>query len=205
MQNDSVADARFPRRFDPETAEAARVELLVTPEGGASRLVSTIDAADDRVFVVTPRAGDDSDLLAAVLRAADRGVETRVLLSNAWYDERRNENLTAKLNARAAARDVPLAVRIAEPRSRYGKIHAKGVVADDTVIVGSLNWNRQAATENREVLLAIESPRLADYFARVYAADWRGGSVFLPVTLVGAVVAALLGAGWLGTQKVGFA
>ncbi|WP_430505992.1 phospholipase D-like domain-containing protein [Haloparvum sp. PAK95] len=204
LQNDSRAAAGFPDRFGPLSAEPERVELLVTPEGGRSRMISIVDDADERVFVVVPRAGDDSELLAAVLRAADRGVRTRILLSNAWYDERENENLTAKLNARAVARDVPLTVSIAEPRSRYGKVHAKGVVADDTVVVGSLNWNRQAATENREVLLAIESPRLADYFARVFAADWRGGSVFLPFTLVGAVAAALLGAGWLGRRKVSF-
>lgn len=204
LQNDSRAVADFPDRFGPATAEPERVELLVTPEGARSRMVSIVDDADDRVFVVVPRAGDDSELLTAVLRAADRGVRTRVLLSNAWYDERENENLTAKLNARAAARDVPLSVKVAEPRSRYGKVHAKAVVADDTAVVGSLNWNRQAAAENREVLLAIRSPQLADYFARVYAADWRGGSVFLPFTLVGAVAAALLGAGWLGRRKVCF-
>ncbi|MFB6234833.1 MAG: phospholipase D-like domain-containing protein [Halopenitus sp.] len=204
LQNDSRATADFPDRFGPVSANPQRVELLVTPEGARSRMVSIIDDADERVFVIIPRAGDDSELLAAVLRAADRGVRTRVLLSNAWYDERENENLTKKLNARAAARDVPLTVSIAEPRRRYGKVHAKGVVADDTVVVGSLNWNRQAATENREVLLAIRSPQLADFFARVYAADWRGGSVFLPVTLVGAVAAALLGAGWLGRRKVSF-
>ena len=204
LQNDSVAAADFPNRFAPVTAEPERVELLVTPEGARSRTVSIVDDADDRVFVIVPRVGDDSELLDAVLRAADRGVRTRLLLSNAWYDARENENLTAKLNARAAARDVPLTVSVAEPRSRYGKVHAKGIVVDDTVVVGSLNWNRQAATENREVLLAVRSPELADYFARVYAADWRGGSVFLPFTLLGAVAAALLGAGWLVRQNVSF-
>ncbi|ELZ93568.1 phospholipase D-like domain-containing protein, partial [Haloferax sulfurifontis] len=56
---------------------------------------------------------------------------------------------------------------------RYGAIHAKGVVADDTALVGSLNWNRHSARENREVVLALSDPAAAAYFREAFAADWR--------------------------------
>jgi len=77
-------------------------------------------------------------------------------------------------------------------------------VIDDTAVVGSLNWNEQAATENREVLLAVESAAVADFYARTYAADWRGGGVHLPVGLVGGLLASLAGAGVVARREVAF-
>jgi phosphatidylserine/phosphatidylglycerophosphate/cardiolipin synthase-like enzyme len=49
------------------------------------------------------------------------------------------------------------------------------VVADDTVLVGSLNWNRHSSRENREVVVALESETVARYYRKVFEADWRGG------------------------------
>jgi len=96
-------------------------------------------------------------------------------------------------------------LRVAEPRGRYGKVHAKGLVVDDAVVVGSLNWNAHAARENREVLVAVESRVLADHFARVFTADWRGGSALLPAGLFGGFAAALAGALLLARREVTFA
>ncbi|WP_233255087.1 phospholipase D-like domain-containing protein [Halopenitus persicus] len=200
------ANGTYPSRFDPHRTTASNVELLLAPENAADEIVDRIDAADDRVLVTVPRtAGPEWRLLEAVIRAAERGVESRVLLSNAWYDAEGNEALAARLNDRAADESIPLSVAVTEPRSRYAKIHAKGLVADDDVVVGSLNWNPSAATRNREVLVAFESSSAADYFHAVFAADWRGGSVQFPIGLTGGL-AAVGGAAWaLIRREVSFA
>ena len=195
-----VANGSYPTRFEAPTPRAAEVELLTTPGNAADRLVARIDAADDRVLALVPRTGGpDNRLVRALRRAADRGVDVHLLLSNAWYDREENRALAEALA------DEPIAVAVAEPRGRYGKVHAKGVVIDDAAVVGSLNWNAGAATENREVLLAVESEAVADFYARAYAADWRGGGVHLPVGFAGGLAVVVAGAGLVARREVTFA
>ncbi len=189
----------YPSRFDPLVETPADVELLTAPGNAANRLVERIDAADDRVLAIVPRTGGPAGrIVRALRRAADRGVDTHLLVSNAWYDREENRLLVESLA------DEPIDVAVAEPRGRYGKVHAKGLVIDDTAVVGSLNWNEGAATENREVLLAVESGDVADFYARTYAADWRGGGVHLPVGLLAGLLATLAGAGVVARREVAF-
>jgi phosphatidylserine/phosphatidylglycerophosphate/cardiolipin synthase-like enzyme len=170
------AEGSYPSRFEPTTTTAAEVQVLTAPGNAESALVGVVDGADERVDVIQPSVGRrDGPLLRATVRAAERGVEVRVLVSGAWYVAEENAALVAWLNGVAERRDLPLTARVAEPAGRYEKIHAKGVVVDDTVVVGSLNWNENAVSENREVVLAIRSEALATYFRESFAADWRGG------------------------------
>ena len=199
LTTESGSRSAYPSRFDPPTAAPADVELLTAPGNAADRVVDRIDAADDRVLAVVPRTGGaDERIVRALRRAADRGVDVHLLLSGEWYDREENRALAERLA------DEPIAVAVADPRGRYGKIHAKGLVIDDTAIVGSLNWNEQAATENREVLLAVENAGVADFYAQTYAADWRGGGVQLPVGFVGGLLATMVGAGLVARREIAF-
>jgi phosphatidylserine/phosphatidylglycerophosphate/cardiolipin synthase-like enzyme len=117
----------------------------------------------------------DHPFTRAAFDAARRGVEVRFLLSGAWYVHEENEVTAAWLNRRAKRENLPLEARVADPGGRFEKVHAKGVVADDTVLVGSLNWNRHASRENREVVVALDGAAAADYYRESFAADWRGG------------------------------
>lgn len=194
------ANGSYPTRFEPRAATTTDVELLTTPGNAADRLVARIDAADDRVLGVVPRTGGpDNRIVRALRRAADRGVDVHLLLSGAWYDWEENRALAEELA------DEPIEVAVSEPRGRFGKVHAKGLVVDDTAVVGSLNWNEGAATENREVLLAVESRSVAEFYARTYAADWRGGGIHLPIGSLGGLATAVVGAGVLARREIAFA
>lgn len=195
------ANGTYPTRFEPPTTPATtEVALLTAPGNAEDRIVARVDAADDRVLAVVPRVdGPDGRIVRALRRAADRGVDVHLLLSDAWYDREDNQALAETLSAE------PIAVAVAEPRGRYEKVHAKGLVVDDTAVVGSLNWNPSAATENREVVIAIESAPVADYYARTYAADWRGGGVHLPLGLAGGVCVAVAAAVAVARRRVAFA
>ena len=190
----------YPARFSPPSATTADVELLTAPDNAGDRIVARVDAADERILAVVPRTGGpDGRIVRALRRAASRGVDVHLLLSNAWYDRDRNRALLEALS------DEPIVVAIAEPRSRYEKVHAKGLVIDDTAIVGSLNWNEGATTRNREVLLAVENAAVADFYARTYAADWRGGGVHLPVGLLAGLSATFGAAAVVTRREVAFA
>ena len=176
----------YEQRFEPTSVPVQRTELLVTPDNAQERLLTVLDGADDRIAVVQPTVGGwDEPLLRALRRAAKRGVEVRLLLSDAWYVREENRKTVERFREWADRTDTPLSARVADPAGRYEKIHAKGAVVDDSVVVGSLNWNEQAATENREVLLLVHGTEVASYYRRVFDADWQGGTGGLPLELLG--------------------
>jgi len=192
----TAAEGSYPSRFDPANATAAEVRVLTAPGNAESALVGIIDNAERRVDVIQPTIGRrDGPLLRATTRAADREVTVRVLLSGAWYVAEENTALVEWLNTVSERRDLSLTARVADPDGRYEKVHAKGVVADDVVVVGSLNWNENAVSENREVALAVRSETLAGYFRETFVADWRGdrgGRRATWVVVAGALAALVL-------------
>jgi hypothetical protein len=54
----------------------------------------------------------------------------------------------------------------------FYKIHNKGLIADDGVLISSINWNLNSVTENRETGLIIHDSDIANYFADVFDYDW---------------------------------
>ena len=187
-----AASGTYSTRIGPEPIRPQSVRVLTAPGNAGDAVVDLLDGARHRVDVLQPGLGGlDARLVRATLDAARRGVRVRVLLASAWYVADENRALVERLNALANQRDLPLSARLADPNGRYGSIHAKGVVVDDTVVVGSLNWNEHAATENREVALALTGGGAAAYYRRAFVADWRGGRRSVPVGLVAAVAVAV--------------
>lgn len=186
------ANSSFPTRFPAERVRAERVELLRAPDNAERRVVSLVGNASESVRVQQVSVGGRSQpFLRATLRAARRGAEVKVLLSDAWYVREENRALVAWLNEVADGEDLPLSARVADPGGRYEKIHAKGVVVDgDSVLVGSLNWNNNSARENREVALLLHGEGVAGYYRAVFRADWLGGIWTVPVGLLVAVALA---------------
>jgi phosphatidylserine/phosphatidylglycerophosphate/cardiolipin synthase-like enzyme len=187
----------FETRHPPEDVPVDSATVLAAPDNAGDALVAKIDAADDRVLVQQVEIGTrEQRLLRAVLRAADRGVTVRIHLSDAWYVEEDNAALAAWLNRRADAEGWDLEARVDDRTDAdYEKIHTKGVVVDDTVVLGSLNWANDAAAENREVLVALEGEKAAAYYADVFESDWSAdGERSLPAGLLGGVAVAVSGA-----------
>jgi len=208
--SEPAANGSFAGDRDPERLRAESVRLLTAPGNAGDALVAELDGATRRVAVLQPTlGGPDQRLVRAAVAAARRGVEVRILLSSAWYAVDDNRKLAERLNARADREDLPLTVRLARGGDRFGKVHAKGLLVDDTVVVGSVNWNDNSLSDNREVAVALDGPP-AGYFADAFAADWRRGATpgrgdGLPLSLVGAAAVAAVGALVVARRTVSFA
>ncbi|AHG03601.1 phospholipase [Halobacterium sp. DL1] len=184
------ATASYPTRFDEIRTRADSVRVLVAPDNARRGVRDLIGSAEESLLVEQVSVDPDSEFLDWTIAAARRGVRVRVLLSGAWYNREENRNVTRKLERLADSENLDLSARLVEPRSRFEKIHAKGAIVDgERVLVGSLNWNQHAVTENREVNVVVRDERVARRYERAFRADWRGGAWRLPVG-VGAVVAA---------------
>jgi phosphatidylserine/phosphatidylglycerophosphate/cardiolipin synthase-like enzyme len=176
------ANETYPTRFSPDRVAVRDVRVLTTPGNAGEAVVAAVDGADERVAVVQPRIDPEGRFFEALVRAARRGVRVRLLLSNAWYDRRTNRAVVNRTRG-LRERGLPIEARVADPRGRFGKVHAKGAVVDgETALVGSLNWNDHAATENREVVLGLRGPEPAAYYRRAFEADWRASADDAPPT-----------------------
>ncbi|AGB15447.1 phosphatidylserine/phosphatidylglycerophosphate/cardiolipin synthase [Halovivax ruber XH-70] len=197
----------FPERHKPAVADVDEVELLLAPDNAGTRLRELIDGADESIQIVQVDVGEpDFVLLEAALAAAHDGVDVDLLLDGSWYVAEENRALADRLDAAAANEDIPLDVRLADGGDRFEKIHAKGVIIDgETTVLGSVNWNDNSLTENREVALVLHGTEPAAYYASVFERDWSDGSAWsLPVSLALAVLAGLAGALLLGRRYIRF-
>lgn len=196
LVSSSAATETFPTRFPAVDVEAESVHILLAPDNARRGVREFVESANESLYVEQVRVDPDSEFLNWTVDAARRGTKVRVLLSGAWYVRQENHNVTRRLNEIAGRENLDLEASVVEPRSRFTKIHVKGAVVDgERALVGSLNWNTHAATENREVAVIVEDERLARHYERAFRADWRGGAWRLWVGLGVVVVAAALFAG----------
>jgi phosphatidylserine/phosphatidylglycerophosphate/cardiolipin synthase-like enzyme len=201
------ANGSYPTAQPPEQVSARNVTLLTAPGNAESAVLGYINDAEKRIDVIQPTLGrQENELVEATLRAARRGVEVRILLSGAWYTAEENAALVTWLEDWAERTDAPLSVKLAQPGGRYEKIHAKGLLVDDEVaVVGSLNWNRNSARENREVAFALHGPEPVAYYRRAFEADWEGGTSGRRWLYAAGAVAAVIVAGIVTRRTLSFA
>lgn len=125
---------------------------------------------------------DHAEVIDALIRAHQRGVQVRVLLDGEsirrfaprlpWLDKLPLEAL-GNLGAIADLNAAGVPVRLYVPHGEFEYLHAKLAMIDDQVtLVGSANFTFQATTRNREVMLAVEDPSATRGFMRAFEQDW---------------------------------
>lgn len=205
FQPPNPATATYPMAFAPLDVTADHVSLVVSPENAQRALVGFVRNATDTLAVEQMDFSTDTVLWNETLAAAERGVRVRVLLSGAWYARKENTALAARLNDRARRDGLDLRAKLADPRGRYGHLHVKGAIADgERVLVGSVNWNANAVTANRETDLVVDDPAVGRYYARLFRADWRGGVWTLPLALLVVALCGVAGACWYLRREIAF-
>lgn len=123
--------------------------------------------------------------LQAVVAAARRGVQVRVLLDGTWYnvqgdEERDNDDTVTWLNELARKEGLDLAAKVINlDTTHLEKIHTKGVIVDDReVFVGSINWTENSFKGNREVGVIVGHKAVAGYYARLFRRDWSQSRIY---------------------------
>lgn len=102
-------------------------------------------------------------IVNAFCAAAERKVAVKIK-----YDERQSEyeGMRKALERLRKAGVVCTAVKF---RSTYGQMHDKFIVMDrQMVLTGSYNYTTTATKDNYENLVLIESPKIAEEFARAF-------------------------------------
>lgn len=148
----------------PPQPDLACSRLIVTPINARSRLVQLIGAATQTVDVEVIYLSD-TNIRNAVVDAHGRGVAVRVLLASvADYPD----NADAISFLQGAGVPVKVATTL--------DIHAKMIIADGVVFVGSQNMSTSALTQNREVGALVFEPTPAGVAIAQFASDWAGAA-----------------------------
>jgi phosphatidylserine/phosphatidylglycerophosphate/cardiolipin synthase-like enzyme len=144
-----------------------RLGLVIGGAAVGEALGEMVSVARRRVLVTVPYAHAGAvpvrDLLDCLTIAWSRGVACALLIGGI-PDPKDVERLTV----------LPFPVRRMDPaRSTSG--HAKGMVADGSVLVSSANWSAAGLGGNWEAAVRIEHPGAAAYYAAAWRRDWETG------------------------------
>lgn len=158
---------------------AAEVETILAPDFSYRVVLEMIASARQRLnlelFYFSDKWHPGQDPFQAILDAARRGVSVRLLLDGNWYnnqDGKGNRALAARLNEIASLEHLDMRAKTLSPYHDFTTLHNKGMIADDQVLICSINWVRASFEENREAGLRIISSEVAGFFARAFEGDW---------------------------------
>lgn len=144
-----------------------QLNLVIGGLAVSDALAAALSGAQRRILVTVPYARPAavpvSALFGLMTAASARSVACALLLGG--IPDPRDAALLAAL---------PFAVRRMDP-SRSTSGHAKGVVADGTVIVASANWSNAGLGGNWEAALHIDHAGAAAYYAAAWRRDWETG------------------------------
>lgn len=127
---------------------------------------AAIAGARRRVLLTTPYFVPDESILAAIVTAALRGVDVRILVPE------RSDKLLVTAAGRSYFDDLLQAGAVVY---QYGPnmIHAKTLVADDAAFLGTANIDNRSFRLNFEVMVAVYDAASAEMLAEAFAYDSR--------------------------------
>jgi cardiolipin synthase len=151
----------------PETGTMPTALVQVVPGGYVSATQATrelIDRATARLDLMNPYL-TDADMLQRLIAAAKRGVHVRVVVSetsnNKYAESALSHHYRDLIDAGVEVWEYPGAV-----------VHAKIVVADETVQFGTLNLDAWALYRDFELGMVVEDAATAELFeSRVFEPD----------------------------------
>lgn len=145
----------------PNTVKATgTIEVAFSPNGGGAAMIIKAIGQSQRTIKVQAYSFTNADIAKALLDAAKRGVEVRVVLDKSQETEKYT-SATFLANA-----GVP--VRIDDD---FAIAHNKIMILDDeTVITGSFNFTKAAEERNAENVLVIRGNK---ELAKLYLQNWQ--------------------------------
>lgn len=146
------------------TNRAVTVEgpLLVSPVNSKPRIRQLLDGAT-RTVELEAEALADTDVVASLVNAHQRGVAVQVVLSTDFTSDGEEQAIATLKGAGVPVRSL---------REPY--VHAKALVVDGAqAYVGSINFTATSFTQNREVGVVIDAPAEVSKVQGTITADFK--------------------------------
>ncbi|MDR0509426.1 MAG: phospholipase D-like domain-containing protein [Candidatus Methanoplasma sp.] len=141
--------------YDAQSFDA-RVMPVLSPDNSWQALKYIIEKAETRVYSQQLDLGSsyqiisDRSPLEWMSSAADRGADAKLILDSSGGG---NGEVVNMINNTTGIKAISV-----NGRESFSLIHNKGVVTDDLVWIGSVNWTETSFMNNREFAVVIDSP-----------------------------------------------
>jgi cardiolipin synthase len=155
---------------------------VLAPDTAVSNetILGMINHAKESVYVLqfsTRRfwGEEDNPFIHALIEAARRGCEVKVLLDSKYLEgENNNDEVVSWLNKVSREENLELKAKLADLDSLgLTKIHNKGLIVDGKeVLIASLNWNANSIY-NREAGVIVENEEITSFYEDVFFHDWN--------------------------------
>ncbi len=101
-----------------------------------------------------------------------KDLDIKVLMDSTWYvtqkdDSNSNYNTMKYLRSRNISSKL-----LNKEKTGLLKIHTKGAIEEDSILISSINWNEHSSTKNREIGLVVHCNNASEYFSQVFEYDW---------------------------------
>jgi phosphatidylserine/phosphatidylglycerophosphate/cardiolipin synthase-like enzyme len=155
----------------------AKVTPVLSPDNSHDALKYYMDSANTWIYSeqldlgTTYTITNPESPVYWMSSAANRGVDARFILDASIVgDEHIKEvaliNSTSNLKATTIKKGAG-----------FGTTHNKGIIFDDKVWVGSVNWTSNSFLNNRETAVVIDSPEVTSFFMDYFMIDWKNNTV----------------------------
>jgi len=153
-------------------------KTAITPYYGYDLLNEMLEGAEDRIYAELLSLSSSwvtgNTPLTRLFDASANGLDVRMILDDT-YDSAKDpavknfikNSLNGKILAKAGSEGT-----------FTSQIHNKGVIIDDSVWIGSMNWNDNSMKDNRETGLIIFSEEITAVYANAFFKDWGAEDVF---------------------------
>ncbi|MDB5097004.1 MAG: hypothetical protein JWM80_1425 [Cyanobacteria bacterium RYN_339] len=148
------------------------VSLLVQPQDGTKPIVDAIDGAASSVWLQIYML-TDTNVIEALVRAAARGLEVRVLMEESPYNPGNPNGGGLNTNKITAAALQARGVTVAFTNPAFAFTHAKSMLVDGTTAyVLTYNLTKAATEDNREFGVVCRDPSNVTELKKIFEADW---------------------------------
>jgi phosphatidylserine/phosphatidylglycerophosphate/cardiolipin synthase-like enzyme len=150
---------------------------VFSPDTSYDAICNMIDSANENIYIQQLYIYKDwgNEISPFVKRLVDKskqGIDIKVILNFNPYYKTTNEkcNLT-----RQYFEENGIDVKFVYTNwSIFTNIHNKGMIVDnESVLISSINWNKNSVIRNREAGIIIESDEVAQFYADVFLYDWN--------------------------------
>ncbi len=167
-------DASYDRGYVPTERNhdwySARVYPVLSPDNSWGQMRSLISSAQSRLYTEQLdvsfdwSSGGDNPLQWFLSSDAER-----MMILDASYDSPDDEKAKDSYSLMTSLDGSGIGIRLSEDVT----VHNKGLIADDRVWIGSVNWTDNSFRNNREAAVIIDSSEVAEVYASYFMTDWE--------------------------------
>lgn len=148
-------NAVFNADWNRENAPSVMGRLFYSPVNSRSGYMNKMRDARKSLWIYA-QSVDDKNIVSALVDAAERGVEVRVI--------------TSKMPRASSLQAAGMEIRI----SKKLYIHAKAMLVDDkTAVIGSVNFTSTSLDKNRELAIIETDPAVTRALQETFDNDWE--------------------------------